>query len=82
MQLILLWIIYFLKMEINHDVYLQLWRELIDRFKMVVPNTGEFHYLSGALDVLKKLYEETENERIRKISRETGQPGNPGAGQE
>ena len=57
-------------MEINHDVYLQLWRELNDRIKMVVPNTGEYYYLAGALDVLKKLYEETENERIRQIDRE------------
>ena len=57
-------------MKINHDVYLQLWREINDRIKMVGHATGEYHYLAGALDVLKKLYEETENERIRQIDRE------------
>jgi len=59
-------------MEINHDVYLQLWRELNDRIKMVGHDTGEYYYLAGALDVLRKLYEETENERIRQIDREVG----------
>ena len=57
-------------MEINHDVYLQLWREINNRIKMVDNTTGEYYYLAGGLDVLRKLYEETENERIRQIDRE------------